>query len=238
MSSVKTMSRMNDRVAQLQREFRACLQAFDKGQLFTGPSLYFHFKTVEIRAQHSSATAALNDSAFVESLYATLTAWGMHRMGPRGAKLVEFDRLLQSLQSQASRIQELEAVSLATLEPEQEKEICSKLWGIMDSLKVSASRAKIVAASKALHHVLPALVPPIDRQYTLRFFYNNTMINAGGEKTFREIFPYLRQVAVKQREEIGKWLGRGMHTSSTKVIDNAIVGYGIRHLKPTQADGE
>jgi hypothetical protein len=31
------------------------------------------------------------DQALVEAVYATLTSWGMHRIGPKGAKLVDFD---------------------------------------------------------------------------------------------------------------------------------------------------
>jgi len=34
---------------------------------------------------------------------------------------------------------------------------------------VSTSRTQIVASSKFLHHLLPDLIPPIDRQYTFAF---------------------------------------------------------------------
>jgi hypothetical protein len=41
---------------------------------------------------------------------------------------------------------------------------------VIARIKVSTSRTQIVAGSKFLHHVLPDLVPPIDRRYTFRFF--------------------------------------------------------------------
>jgi len=46
----------------------------------------------------------------------------------------------------------------------------NNLKKIYYGLKVSISDATIVAHSKALAHILPALIPPIDRQYTIRFF--------------------------------------------------------------------
>jgi hypothetical protein len=44
------------------------------------------------------------------------------------------------------------------------------LQPLYQALDVSESGATVVANSKALHHLLPRLVPPVDRQYTLRFF--------------------------------------------------------------------
>jgi len=86
-----------------------------------------------------------------------------------------------------------------------------------------------VANSKALHHLLPALVPPIDRAYTLRFFYADTTLSKGDEATFKEIYPYFHRIAVARREQITSHLGTGMNTSETKVIDNAIVAFVRTH---------
>jgi hypothetical protein len=43
-------------------------------------------------------------------------------------------------------------------------------WGVIAHVKVSMFRTQIVAGSKFLHHLLPDLIPPIDRQYTFTFF--------------------------------------------------------------------
>jgi hypothetical protein len=45
-----------------------------------------------------------------------------------------------------------------------------ELKEIYSNLQVSISDATIVAHSKTLAHLLPDLFPPIDRQYTIRFF--------------------------------------------------------------------
>jgi hypothetical protein len=94
-----TIRRIEESVAELIAEFDGCCDVFDRANLFTGPSAYFHSKTLALLGQHASAGDALLDAAFLESLYATLTAWGMHRMGPGGAKLVEFPALVDSFRT-------------------------------------------------------------------------------------------------------------------------------------------
>jgi len=49
-------------------------------------------------------------------------------------------------------------------------------WEVIAHIKVSTSRTQIVAGSKMLHHLLPDLIPPIDRRYTFRFFTGQMMI--------------------------------------------------------------
>ena len=46
--------------------------------LFVGPSLYFHQKALECYEKEFLSDRHL------EYVYATLVAWGMHRMGPGG----------------------------------------------------------------------------------------------------------------------------------------------------------
>ena len=70
-----------------------------------------------------------------------------------------------------------------------------------------------------------ALVPPIDRQYTLMFFFNRKTLDAGDERTFKEVYPHFDHVSRTCRERIAARVGRGWHTSSTKIVDNAIVGF-------------
>ena len=38
------------------------------------------------------------------------------------------------------------------------------------ALDLTESNATVVVNAKALHHLVPDLIPPIDRQYTIRFF--------------------------------------------------------------------
>jgi len=222
---------MRSRVAELSGGFEELVATFTQQDPFTGPSLYFHLKTVEMRARHASAVETLSSFEFFESLYATLTAWGMHRMGPKGAKLADLSEIVASFQQQADAISEIESLRLRDLSPTEVQEVAVKLWDIMRGLRVSTSATRIVACSKALHHLLPLLLPPIDREYTLRFFYNHKTISRGDEATFLEIFPLFRDIAASQGDHLERLVGPGMNTSETKLIDNAIIGFVSTHLK-------
>jgi len=226
-----TIRRMEERVELLIGKFDYYVQAFNERGLFTGPSLYFHLKTLETLHKYSRPSEALGDESFFDYLYATLTAWGLHRMGPVAAKLVNLEEMKKSFRSQEQGLHDLEFLRITDISERSVTSIVSKLWVILHGLKVSISRTKIVANSKALHHVLPDLMPPVDRQYTLRFFYNHTTLNEADEAVFREIYPCFRRIALACKANILDHLGSGMNTSQTKVIDNAIIGFVLKELK-------
>jgi hypothetical protein len=103
------------------------------------------------------------------------------------------------------------------------------LWGLIQRLRVSKAEARIVANSKLLHHVLPDLVPPMDRQYTYRFFYGRTGLSIDEEVAFREMFGRLLEIAGQNRTSIQATTGTDWNTCPSKVVDNAIVGFMLSH---------
>jgi hypothetical protein len=233
-----TIRRIEQRVTELIESFDGFCNAFDQANLFTGPSAYFHSETLALLRQHKSAGDAVIDKTFLESLYATLTAWGMHRMGPGGAKLVEFPVLVDSFRKLEQPIRKLSTLVLADLRVEEVKSVTEQVWAVISALNIGCGLTKIVAGSKALHHVLPELVPPIDREYTIRFFFHHTNLSQGDGVAFNEIYPRMHRIATECRGKIQARIGRGMNTSPTKVIDNAIVGFVRAKLKivPTSDD--
>jgi hypothetical protein len=154
-------------------------------------------------------------------------------MGDTKAKLVDFPVMVSSFREQASTINELASLRICDLPPEQVPDVAVQIWSVLSRLSIGIGETKIVAGSKALHHLLPELVPPIDREYTIRFFYQHKTLSRGDQSTFAEIYPHFHRIAVACRDQIETRIGRQMqmHTSITKVIDNAIVGYGLKHLK-------
>ena len=80
-SSYKTLARMRVRVTQLCENFGQYLEFFENSDPFVGPSVYFHNKTIAIRKRCDTVRGTLQCDEFFDFLYATLTAWGMHRMG-------------------------------------------------------------------------------------------------------------------------------------------------------------
>src|SRR5207302_5410883 len=139
-----TIRRIEDRVTELIEDFDGCCDAFDQANLFTGPSAYFHSKTLALLRQHKSAGDAILDTPFLESLYATLTAWGMHRMGPGGAKLVEFPVLADSFRRLEKPIRKLSVLVLADLRIQDVTSVSEQVWSMISALNIGCGLTKIV----------------------------------------------------------------------------------------------
>jgi hypothetical protein len=107
-------------------------------------------------------------------------------------------------------------------------------------LRVSISGASIVANSKALFHLLPNLIPPIDRQYTIRFVrYNPSQWKRRGKFTlimlpgdaeaqlnlFRSVCTEIKRLADEVQRSILDREYREHGVTAPKAIDNAIVNY-------------
>jgi len=221
---------VEDRIGELCNNFESYLIEFDRANPFTGPSIYFHLKTLE-RLRTIGASEALEDTCFFEYLYATLASWGMHRMGPQGAKLVEFTDFMKTLQSQKEKILNLQGLKLTHLKEWEFNSVMNKLWNIFSNLKVSSTETQLTAGSKAIHHLLPDLMPPIDREHTLRFVYGYNPTYESEEQRFKRTFPVFWKIGKAKENVILQWIGKGFHTSETKIVDNAIVGYVKTRMK-------
>ncbi len=210
-------------------DFGKFVDAFDRSRTYTGPGVYFHVKAIAARRTHASVTDALADDQFVDYLYATLASWGLHRMGPGYTKLADIRDMKSSLQRQAGRIERLDGLRLEEASEDQVDDLAASIWDILQQLRAGIGSTLLVANSKALHHVLPDLVPPIDRNYTLNFFLGRPYIRRGHDADyFKVLFPLFREIAVSCQCSIQARIvdpPRGMNTSVTKVIDNAILGY-------------
>lgn len=223
-SSSSVRSRYEKRSDDLIATFEECLDAFEADSRFSGPSWYFHDKVICARQQRG-LSAVLRDDTWFELLYATLTAWGMHRMGPGGAKLRDLDEIRASILAHTAEIESLASLGITRLERGEARVVAHSLWDLVESLKVSASSARIVANSKTLHHLLPDLVPPIDRQYTFRFFYGRSMLSVPEREAFLESYKQMCVVARKTAAIILARIDGRWNSSESKVVDNAIIGY-------------
>ena len=223
--------RMDARVDELINRVEECLDAFDEAAVFTGPSVFFHAETLRQRRSHVSLQTAIVDRSLLVSIYATLTSWGMHRMGPGGAKLVAFDVFAESIRQLEEHLVPLETLRLEELSGAEAMEVGGRLWQAVQALSVSATESRVVAGTKALHHLLPDLLPPMDRRYTDGFFlgadrtFNSLAFQADPAGAFVEIFPRMVGICRQCRRSFIPRIGSGLHTSPTKCVDNAIVGY-------------
>ena len=222
---------MQSRVTQLSENFAGYLDYFSNSDTFAGPSVYFHNRTLEIRKKCVTVLETLQCDEFFDFLYATLTSWGMHRMGPGNTKLGDIEELKDSFRSQAEPLHQLENLAITNIDSAQVPQVADSLWRILSQLRVSIATAQIVANSKALHHLLPSLVPPIDRSYTYNFFYNRNMLTMQESSAFREMYLQFHWLACANKEVIKSSVGKAWNTSETKTIDNAIVGFVLKELR-------
>ena len=190
-------------------DFDDALAAFDGADPFTGPARYFHLRALARRREHPAVGSALDDTGLLAHIYATLTAWGMHPLGEKGAELAEFDAFAASLRAAEPALTTLEGRALTTVTPEEAGALTTPLWACLEGLAVSTRRSQLVAGTKAVHHLLPDLLPPIDRAYTLRCLQGSTFIGKTGERQFRAVFPQLVAIARERRDRIEAALGRG-----------------------------
>jgi hypothetical protein len=218
---------MNARVAELGAGFENFVGVLTRSERFTGPSWYFHRRTVRRRAEHKTTASLLTDDLFFDMLYATLTAWGLHRMGPGNTKLRDLDDIRESVREAAAALDELARLEITELSESKAAGVTDALWSVLTRLRVSVASVKIVANSKALHHLLPALCPPMDREYTFRFFYGRNMLSIDERTAFGEMFMRFLGLASEQKSVIRTLRDETWNTSSTKIVDNAIVGYMI-----------
>ena len=65
-----------DRIRSLVAGFGGFVAAFESGPAFTGPSLYFDQRAIELRRRHQSTSSLLADMRFLKYAYAVLSAWG------------------------------------------------------------------------------------------------------------------------------------------------------------------
>jgi hypothetical protein len=86
--------------------FPRWVEYFQQHVPFSKPDqLAFHRQTIDLRMSHGSASAALRDPAFVESLYQTLKAWGI---GSRHSRLRSLPDVTLALQAAAPQVAALE----------------------------------------------------------------------------------------------------------------------------------
>lgn len=219
------------RISRLVDGFGRYVQAYDDHVSFTSEQLAAHRATVELRKQTGSVRAAVGSEQFLASLRRTLLAWGI---GRRASRLVPADALAAALHAALPRLEPLESLTIDG--SELPGDLAGTLAQLTGSLGVVTNKAKLVAGTKTLHHLLPDLVPPMDRAWTGLFFQFH-LPEWQDPRTQRRIFELAyshlagaaRQVRPQQYAT-----GAGWRTTRTKVIDNALIGYCMTELGEPQ----
>ena len=147
--------------------------------------LEYHRETINRRLELGSASAAVTDERFQRALYKTLQAWGI---GSRGSRLKPFDQFAAILSRQNQAVAQFETMILDDRQLDVGTTI-NALWTLMSQLPIVENAALLVPVTKALHHVLPELVVPMDREYTQMFFgWQNPRFQYRQRECFVEAF--------------------------------------------------
>lgn len=209
------------RVQRLIDQFDDYVETYDRSVPFGRQGQFeLHARTIARRRELGSLSAALADDGFIELVWETLQVWGIGFRGSRLAPLPEFGAALRAHESALLEIEGL------VLEDDglDVGGATAALWRLVADLPITDNKAKIVAGSKTLHHLLPDLIPPIDRQYTGRFFgWPGPYFQERQEASFREALSRFAEIAKATRPS--RLVGNGWRTSASKIVDNAIVAF-------------
>lgn len=219
-------ARIEKRVEQLIERFNYYLLTYDRRTPFDKTDqLKSHQLTIERRRELRTAYRAATDDRFCKNLYWTLQSWGI---GKRASRLLPYNAFAQVIAAKADDIVKLDSVTIddPSLDSEQTGR---EIWRLIEMLDLVDNESRIVSGTKTLHHLLPELVPPMDRRYTQRFFgLHNPEFQYGSGSVFTKLFTEFARVAraASANSYVGT-PGCPWRTSRTKIIDNAIVGFCV-----------
>ncbi len=206
-------------------------------EVFGGPSLHFHLRSLE-------AARAQDFERFVEYVYAVLPSWGMHRMGG-GPKMREFSEFHSSLKAVWPMALQLQGKTPTDLGPTDWASLRTVFCGI----RCMASGTSLVGNSKVIAHLLPKLVSPVDREYTLNYLFRHGQIKNGIEVEWIKLaqilegffYPIAQSPLFQSKAE--EWLGHGdrfkWDTSALKIVDNLVIGLSkMERAEPIARDSK
>jgi hypothetical protein len=171
-------------------------------------------------ADHSMANKFTDK--FIQLTYTTLMAWNMNQ---RGARLSKYNLFRNSLLKNRTIIKSLDKLKIEQVT--DTAEIMEKVQFLFKSLQlVKKGKPKLVTFSKTLHYFLPNLLMPIDRSYTIKFFYNYPGLPKDTDQQFimySQIFSEF--VHLSKTYDFRKHLDKNWNRSIPKIIDNVIIAY-------------
>lgn len=218
------MKDLKEALKDMSKRILAGIPSGQANDSFLGPSLYFSQEALK------ACQKDFQGERHIEMVYATLASWGMHRTGIGGAKMPEYnvfrDSILRNRETlEALRYKRIEELSNSELGKviQQIEELCFSDYGI----QATTTGSKLVSSSKTLAHILPDLVPPIDREYTVTYFYGNKNLSDKRSRDLLHIMLKLVHEVFQQKVFPSKAQTYqqtcGIIVPLPKIIDNVII---------------
>ncbi|GAB1449508.1 MAG: hypothetical protein L6Q78_05055 [Bacteroidia bacterium] len=160
---------------------------------------------------------------FIELCYIILKAWNMNT---RGAKLIDFKTFKHSIIKNKNFIKGLSEIKIedSTINISE----LEKIRQLFYNMTLVETKAGLVTFSKLIHFFLPELLMPIDRRYTLNFFFGHGNIPQEINKQFDLYCKILFQFNSFAHSydfnkiKVDRW---NWNKYKSKSIDNLIIGY-------------
>lgn len=216
---------VGERVREVVERFDELVVEYDRTVPFQRSGQYErHRATIDRRRELGSVQAAITDERFTALLHETLQLWGI---GRRASRLAPLDQFRARLAGVADDIDRFDGLGIGSEELDTAS-VAARLDLLIRQLGVVDNQSLIVAGTKTLHHLLPDLVPPMDRRWTGAFFGwwpadPQTRQTAILTEAFRSF------VEIARAADPARLVGAGWRTSTTKVLDNALVAYCQAH---------
>ena len=203
------------------------------GGVFSGPSVYFHQRAIE-----EAKGSGFLKLKHLQMIYAMLPAWGMHRMGENKVKVKTFVDFQHEIETIAENLKNLKNLRCIT-----EVENIDDIIDLMFKIKINIPEAKslLVSSSKTLHHMLPDIIPPIDRAYSVRFMiqdsenFDTKTVSLGSLKREKELAKefmvgmkiFIENYGNKMKDYLDEQFNtdKEFNTSLPKIFDNLIVAF-------------
>ena len=165
----------------------------------------------------------INSDEFIKLVYDMLIAF---KMNSRRAKLSAFVDFKKTIIKKTDIIQSLAKYKLEKVKATDDSFVAT-IDSLFDDLRLTQTKSSLVTFSKAMHFILPDLFMPVDRWYTLRFFYESTPVNE--KACFLQVFEQFRLFAQEHHESLQEQVDSNSHWNRNipKVIDNIIIAYGV-----------
>ncbi len=222
-------SKAASRLDGLKSSFTYYLESYDNNAPFRRENqLLSHLRVIHQRRRFSSVVDAVGNDEFLSSLHAVLRAWGI---GSRGSRLAEPARLMAVFEPFLGELEALDHLLISDVDDPDD--VINRLWRLVSTIPLVENKSRIVPVTKALHHLLPDLVVPIDRAWTGAFFaWNMPEFDQRPEKVFRSAYESFFDIARAVRPET--YVGDGWRSSPAKIIDNGLVGFClVNRIQPT-----
>lgn len=201
---------------------------------FRGPSLYFHRRALEMADEDYGRS--------LEYIYAVLVSWGMHTMGANGPKMREFEVFragMEKIESDVRLARQIQPSAMTEAD-----------WGLLERIfkgvDVMETGARLVGNSKVMAHLLPNIIPPIDRSYTLTYLHGHMTLPSSLDGEWRKMrrilagffIPVAMNPGFRARAEawVADQKAYPWDTSVMKVIDNLVIG-AVKYHSAAEALG-